>query len=731
MPTTRTSPPASPPATPTPSRWSVNPESLAAFEASLDAFPDSAEWFALRRAAERVALTPGFDSLITLNANTIKELPHQIDVALRVLRQMAGRALLADEVGLGKTIEAGIVLKELAIRGLARRILILTPAALVDQWQGELESKFFERFETPREPDDWHHIARGIASYDRAVSRKHAAAILQHDWDLVIIDEAHKAKNQATARYKFLQQLTRNYMLLLTATPLQNDLRELFNLVTLLRPGQLGTWREFKQRYVGSGDLRKPKDPEALRELTAQVMIRTRRSSVAHALELPRRLPSHPTVVLSKDEATLYAATVDFLRRLYRDGFIQPSAEEDAEDATRRRRRTGKGILQLELLRLCQRLCSSTRALADSLDRVAEGELVTPEYRTRARQIAEAARRVTSHAKLDALERVLAEHQGQVIVFSEHLPTLEVIRERVASLGRTPVLYQGGLSREERTRRLAAFKRDSSAVFVATRAGTEGLNLQFANVLVNFELPWNPMVIEQRIGRVHRIGQTRDCYIVNLAAAGTIEAHVLRLLDQKIRLFELVVGELDVILGEMGGAESLEQRLMDGYLGASTEADFERAIDAIGRDITASREAGLAQERIASEIAPEDNAMRLEREFRHLTIAARVRLGYSTGLLERVRGVEARREQLGLHVAELTEALETAHEEDAGVSREYGPLMRLVGVTGRGRAVRVTVQADRLPMLLVEIDADPEAPLLSGDAWMAHPPGPDTMATSA
>src|SRR5215208_3462935 len=149
-----------------PGRWIVDAASLDAFQRSLAGPPDPPEWFALRRAAENLARLPGFDTLITLDANTIKELPHQIDVALRVLRQMGGRALLADEVGLGKTIEAGIILKELVVRGLARRILILTPAALVDQWQGELESKFFEDFETPTDADEWRSVTRGIASYD-------------------------------------------------------------------------------------------------------------------------------------------------------------------------------------------------------------------------------------------------------------------------------------------------------------------------------------------------------------------------------------------------------------------------------------------------------------------------------------------------------------------------------------------------------------------------------------
>jgi SNF2 family DNA or RNA helicase len=613
---------------------------------------------------------------------------------------MGGRAILADEVGLGKTIEAGIVLKELSVRGLARRVLILTPAALVDQWQGELESKFYEIFDTPMHPDDWHQSMRGIASYDRAISKKHSAAILHYQWDLVIVDEAHKAKNHTALRYKFLQQLRRNYLLLLTATPLQNNLRELFNLVTLLRPGQLGTWKEFQRLYVGRGDLRKPRNPEGLRELTAQVMIRT--------------------VALTAEEATIYAATVAFLRGLYADGFIQPSEEEAEEDSTRRKRRTGKGILQLELLRLCQRLCSSSRALSHSMRRVAEGELVSPEYRTRALQIADAAGRVTRHAKLDALERILKVHKEQVIVFSEHLPTLEMITERVRQLGRSPVQYQGGLSREDRIKRLKTFREDPAAVFVATRAGTEGLNLQFANVLVNYELPWNPMVVEQRIGRIHRIGQKRDCHIINLAATGTIEAHVLHLLDQKIKLFELVVGELDVILGEFGGADALEQRLIDEYLGAKSDKDFERALDAIGRDVTASRDAGIAQERATSDIAAEDNAMRLERDFRHLTIAARVRLGYGTRHLDKVRGLETKREQLGLHVSELLEAMEGAHQEDNVLSPEYGPLVVLTGVTRRGRSVRVMVQADRLPMFMADLDADPEAPLVSSDIWLAE-----------
>src|SRR5207247_8220604 len=122
-----------------------------------------------------------------------------------------GRAILADEVGLGKTIEASLVYKELAVRGLVRRVLVLTPASLVGQWQGELETKFFERFETPTKPDEWLHVTKGIISHDRARSRKHAPAILRHRWDLVIVDEAHKVKNHRAAIDRSVEKIERDF----------------------------------------------------------------------------------------------------------------------------------------------------------------------------------------------------------------------------------------------------------------------------------------------------------------------------------------------------------------------------------------------------------------------------------------------------------------------------------------------------------------------------------------
>jgi len=297
------------------------------------------------------------------------------------------------------------------------------------------------------------------------------------------------------------------------------------------------------------------------------------------------------------------------------------------------------------------------------------------------------------------------------VVFSDHRPTIQLIEQQVRALGRRPIVYWGAHSTAERDKRIRAFQQDGTSVLIATRAGSEGRNLQFCNVLVNFDLPWNPMVVEQRIGRLHRIGQTREVHIVNLAAAGTIESHILRLLDQKIRLFELVVGELDVILGEFGGAEKFEGRLAEQWLAADGEEDFARRVEALGTDIEQSRDAGKEQEELNSLIAPADNAMRLEREFAALSVPARVRLGYGTGQLVKAAGWEAKRLQLGVHVKEIMESLESdSTPEPAGRHPEYGALVRLSGATGSGRPVSLLAQAERLPLVLVDIDAGPEAP---------------------
>ncbi|MHB1327543.1 MAG: DEAD/DEAH box helicase [Gemmatimonadales bacterium] len=699
--------------------WTPDEASVRRFEEDLTRESAGRPWHSLRRDAERLALLPAFDRLITLDMNRIEELPHQIRVAQQVLQRMDGRAILADEVGLGKTIEAGIILKELAARGLARRILILTPASLVNQWVEELKEKFFEEFHPIESPMDWRRSRRAIASYDRARQPAHARELLKDRWDLVIVDEAHKCKNPSTARYKLLQAIERDYLLLLTATPLQNDLRELHSIVNLLRPGHLGTWREFKKEYVKGGNDRQVARPEMLRELTSKIMVRTRRASVADVINLPARRPHQPRIELTRVESELYVETARLLRDLYREGFRTASKEEEAGDTRRKKARTGKGIFFLECIRLAQRLCSSSSALATSLDSMAGGELILPAYRVRAKELAQHAATVTEHAKLEAVGSLMQTVPDQIVVFSEHLPTIDLLANRVQGHGRRAVRFTGSLSREQRHAALKTFQKDPASVLVATRAGTEGLNLQFCNQLVNYELPWNPMVVEQRIGRVHRIGQKREVHIHNYAASGTVEAHILRLLHTKIRLFELVVGELDMIIGKDADddGESLEGQLGELWLKADSDDVFGSDIDSLGDSLAARREESKVQDDLIKSIAAGDDGARLTDEFDALSVPGRLRLGYGTTHLRLAPGFEAQRCALGVHVSEVLEALGRCdHLERAGVNPDYGPLHRLVCTSGRDRHLIFIAQADRLPMTLVSIAGDATGALPIGSA---------------
>lgn len=663
--------------------------------------PERAEWFDLRSRAERLALLPGFEELIALDLNTIEEMPHQTDTAVRVLRNMGGRALLADEVGLGKTIEAGLVLKELLVRRLIRRVLILCPAALVDQWREEMRDKFFVDFHAVEEPAEWEQTDLAVASLARARHPVHRPHLTALKWDLVIVDEAHKVKNHRAVGYQTVQEIERDFILLVTATPLQNDLREFYNLVTLLRPGQFGTWREFRHRYMAGDDRRMPTDPEGIRDVASQVMIRNRRANID--LHLPPRRPHRPPFDLTEAEAGLYDRTRAFLRELYRNG-LQPDAGQGAG-----------GALHLALIHMAQRLCSSAPALGSSLAALARKEGVKPEYRSVAEELAREAKAIRTHAKLRVVSAILASHERErIVVFSEHRPTLDLLARHVEALGRPVLAYHGGLGRSARALAKRRFADTPGSVFLSSRSGTEGLNLQFAHVLVNFELPWNPLRVEQRIGRVHRIGQKEEVFIYNLAAHGTVEDRILQVLQEKIHLFELVVGELDLILGRFKDGSELESRFAAAWLGANDEEAFDRDLEDIGRDLTLGYEEGKAAENRTSFIAPPDQADQLEADFSALSIPARIRRAYGTRHMKLLPGVEAHRMQIGLKVDEIRSALlMDADVEDAGRS-DYGPTVWVRSATSRGRAVSIRAAADRLPITVLEIRADVEAPLVPG-----------------
>ena len=520
---------------------------------------DGSRAWRLNGEAHRLSLVQGFDRLLSWpSLRGVTRYEHQERTALRVLREMRGRALLADEVGLGKTIEAGIILKEYAIRGLARKILILTPPALRTQWREEMHEKFSMEFELLRSVKDWERHPHLLASLDTAKREPHGTAARRVRWDLVIVDEAHRLKNSASRNWRFVAGLHKKYMLLLTATPIQNDMDELFNLVSLLKPGQLHTYDEYLARYVATMDHRVPSRVTELRGRLRDVMVRNRRG-ISFTLP-PRRVHSLP-VRLTPEERRLYDDVTDFVR----DAWGVP---------------TGRLPLpaRLTLIVLQREIGSSTFATAQTLAKMEYSPLFGQEEHERLAVLRQEAEAIQDNVKAEHLRSFLRSTDEKVLVFTQYLRTLEYLRRVLEADGYRVAAYHGGLSPREKDAAVRAFRADQQ-IFLSTEAGGEGRNLQFAHTLVNYDLPWNPLRIEQRIGRVHRLGQAREVHVVNVWAEDTVEAYLIELLDRKIHMFELVVGELDLILGDLGTRRSFEDLLMDIW--TLKEAEARRA--ALGR----------------------------------------------------------------------------------------------------------------------------------------------------
>ena len=505
--------------------------------------------------------------ITTLNhlRRKIKILPHQVKAAIRVLIHMQGRAILADEVGLGKTIEAGIIIKELIARGKAKSVLILTPAALSTQWQEEMWDKFGERFMKHDDPDfrGFGEADRVVASIDTAKSAQHYPDIIAREWDLVIIDEAHYLKNKKTQRYALADDIVARHALMLTATPIQNNLIELYNLINLIKPGLLGTLQNFEEEYVGDNQGRVLLHAKRLQRLLEQVMIRNRRSETG--LKFPERRVETHRVEASKGEYELHKAVGQFIRN-YKNYFES----------------------HLALMILEREVASSAPALSMTLDNMM-AKMHEPELTMAMEDLKAQADGVKRNAKVNLILDVAKGSGEKMIVFTQFRETQELLSRRLKQEGISNVKYHGQLSSGRRKKALDEFRGDTQ-VLVCTDSGSEGLNLQFCSVLVNYDLPWNPMRVEQRIGRVHRIGQERDrVVILNLAVADTIEDHVLQILYEKIKLFEVAIGEMDLILSDINESGGIEKRIMDAIMASEKDEDIKDELDKVEKEVEASK----------------------------------------------------------------------------------------------------------------------------------------------
>jgi SNF2 family DNA or RNA helicase len=553
------------------------------------------EDFQLATRAARIGTHGAFDQLICLPlVREMELLEHQVRTAKTVLRRFRGRALLCDEVGLGKTIEAGLVLSELYLRGLARSVIVLVPPSLIEQWQGELRRKFSLDFITHDDvrfrglgTDAWSQFDRVIVSTHTAKREPHRSAILSRRWDLVIIDEAHHFRSRTTQLWRFASELEKQYMLLLTATPVQNNLDELFNLVTLLEPGLLRTSRQFQKRFVDRRDKLTPKNVDELHELLSEVMIRNRRSTVG--LQFTRRWATTLSVPLSPEEAHLYRKVTALVKQHLRGTSGTSPGTKQAAPPTKR-----GAISRIGLLALQMALGSSSQAAAGTLAKLAENHRLDAATREQLVRLAETAQQQPPGAKVERLIKLLEGFPDKMVIFTQFRATQAMLAEQLAAQGHNLAVFHGGLSRLEKEAAVRDFF-GRARLLLCTEAGSEGRNLQFAHAVCNFDLPWNPMKIEQRIGRLSRIGQSHDVLVYNLVAAGTVEDAVLHLLDAKLSMFELVIGEIDMILGNLDDEQEFQDVVADLWVEAFDGDDFARRMEELGNRLLAAKQAYFEQ----------------------------------------------------------------------------------------------------------------------------------------
>jgi superfamily II DNA or RNA helicase len=520
--------------------------------------------FALRERGAIWWVSNQSDDLLCLPHCRLERLDYQVRTALRVLGPLRGRALLSDEVGLGKTIEAGLVLKELLTRGMVKRFLVLTLPSLVDQWAEELDDKFGLAVTTTNQNEArdnagkfWGESPGIVASLHTLKQPAHLAVAREVQWDLLVVDEAHYLRNRDSLAWQAVHVLPRQFLLLLTATPVQNSLEELYNLVTLLMPGQLPTPREFRSRFLDPKRPRQPRAPEELRRLLGQVMIRNTRANAG--VDLP---PRHAeTVLFAPDEA---------------EGAFWRQWETEFRTCLARLNASQASLWGRLLLRAAG---SSPAAWRTSLAKFPD--------RAAARAWQEGAPLESSWRRKCAALPPLARRSGGMVLFTEFLETQAALAEALRSAGVATFVINGATPPPERQPITERFHQNGGAL-VLTHSGTEGRNLQFCHRLANFDLPWNPMEIEQRIGRLHRLGQRHPVEIYNFVQAGTLQENLLQILQEKLNLFELVVGETGLVLGERFSGDEFEEEIFRRW--RESEGRVAEALGELGDELAAARD---------------------------------------------------------------------------------------------------------------------------------------------
>lgn len=592
-----------------------------------------------------------------LNAN-IELNPHQVNAFCAAIQALkTGGIVLADEVGLGKTIEAGLVLKYMLDSG-AKRVLIALPSTLRKQWEIELDEKFGlettildrnivekDYYETKKWIEDAKETRIVITSYDYASKLMKRFSLVK--WDFLIIDEAHNLRNvfHGAKRAKNLYEKSKGIpKILLTATPLQNYLSDLHGLISFIDPRIFGSEKVFNKRYVTD------KDYDGLKRELAPVLYRTLRRDVGKYMNFRKRKCRTVDFELSPSEVELYMRVNEFLKRpvLY----SIPTSNKALIILVIRKLLASSSFALIETFEVLavrlEKLKQGTKSakaqegfdlfwqyVEDELD---ENDLdedededmvfqkqVIQEELDEVTNIIAAAEKIKSNAKIRALQTAIKtafEYQAsvsipqKVVVFTESKRTQKYIANELRGNGyeeedillfngdfndaMTGEIYRAwqvknfgktnyGRSVEYKHAIVDYFK-ENAKILIVTDAGSEGLNLQFCNTVINYDLPWNPQKIEQRIGRCHRYGQKYDVVAINLLnTQNEADKRVYDILSRKFELFEGVFGASDVALGALDSGASFEKTILEIYQTCNSAAEIKREFDKLDRKLEAKR----------------------------------------------------------------------------------------------------------------------------------------------
>ncbi len=549
---------------------------------SFEAFKLHLEALELKRSCQ-------IDKLISADALRAKIIPYnfQMKIALQVINEMNGNAILADEVGLGKTIEAGLIMKELLLRDEINSILIVAPKSLLSQWKTEMAEKFEETFTIAnRHKVDVSTNNRIICSHN--IMARKFDEFASRTWDLIVVDEAHAFRNTHSKGRERLASLRKNHFLLLSATPLCNKLTDLYSIVDLIQPGVFDSERLFVSRFAQDSKSRiiKPEGAYQLRQILREVMCRTRREQTG--IPFTKRYVDSRTLEADETERAFIDKATEYLRDIYQNNF-KTIETLILENPTRKISESqSKAILVFQAIALQQSFSSSPQASIESLQK---RQLRFPSETQATNKLIEMAKNIES-SKIKLLKQVLNEIPNeQALIFCLRRITARKLKEMLDQEFGKAAVHLGDMSQNERDNVISAFKKGEIKYLIATDSAAEGLNLQNCAVMFNYDLHWNPMKIEQRIGRIHRYKQDRDVTVFNLSIKDTIDDYVLHILYQKIELFTMTIGKMETVLADLKeGSQDIQKTIMDILLRSNSRVDIRKDLEKLANDLNFSRE---------------------------------------------------------------------------------------------------------------------------------------------